>query len=372
KKRRELEKEEINSKKENINRWEKMLEKTGYSQGDAVVRFKSNMKHKNPAMRDFPLARICTTPHPKQGVKYRVWPLMNLSVTIDDIESGMTHIIRAKDHQTNSKRQKLIYDALDVSEEFPEVYFTGKLKFDDLDLSTSKTKKLLKEGKFNGWDDIRLPFLKSLKKRGYKPEAFHELIKEFGLSNVDKVFSKESFFKTLNTFNRKIVDPKANRFVFLEEPEDIIINDVPPKKIELDLHPDFSNGKKKFSLRDSYYLSKEDLDYIEENEGKLFRYKDVFNFYFEDEEFKFHSFDFETYKESKNREKVIQMIPKHLGAKTKIYKPSNEGWEIEEVRGYSESGVIDYVSDVVRFEKFGFCRFVEKAHHELVFYYTHD
>ena len=361
-----------NSKKENLNRWNNMLDKTGYSPGEAVVRFKSDMNHKNPAMRDFPLARISTTPHPKQGVKYRVWPLMNLSVTVDDIESGMTHIIRAKDHQTNSKRQKLIYDSLGLSDKFPEVYFTGRLKFDDLDLSTSKTKKLINEGKFDGWDDIRLPFLKALKKRGYKPEAFHELIKEFGLSNVDKVFSKESFFKTLNTFNRQIVDPKANRFIFLEEPMEIEIKNVPSKKVKLDLHPDKENEKKEIDLRDEFYIEKEDFEFIEENEGKLFRYKDVFNFYFEDEKFFFDSFDFESYKESNNKGKVIQLIPKHLGAKTRIFKPSDKGWDIFEIKGYSENTIIDYISDVVRFEKFGFCRFVKKAHHELVFYYTHD
>ncbi len=362
-----------NSKRKNKKRWKKMLDKTGYSEGDAVIRFKSDMKHKNPAMRDFPLARICNTPHAKQGVKYRVWPLMNLSVTVDDIESGMTHIIRAKDHQTNSKRQKLIYDSLGLSDDFPEVYFTGRLKFEDLDLSTSKTRKLIDEGKYDGWDDVRLPTLKSLKKRGYQSETFHELIKEFGLSNVDKVFSRESFFKTLNKVNRKIIDDKTYRFTFLEDPVSINIENIPSKnEIKIQLHPDIENKYKTFNLREDFLLKEEVVEEIKENKNYLYRMKDAFNFFYDGEIFKFHSFDFEEYKKSENKGGVIQFIPKHLGAKSKVIKPSEDGSEKVVISGYAENKVIKFDSEMVRFEKFGFCRFVKKAHHELIFYYTHD
>ena len=64
-----------------MERWKKMLDKNGFKEGEAVLRFKSSMKNKNPALRDFPLARINLTKHAKQGNKYRVWPLMNLAVT---------------------------------------------------------------------------------------------------------------------------------------------------------------------------------------------------------------------------------------------------------------------------------------------------
>ena len=53
--------------KENLERWKKMLDKKGFKEGQAVLRFKSDMSHKNPAMRDFPLARINETKHPLQG-----------------------------------------------------------------------------------------------------------------------------------------------------------------------------------------------------------------------------------------------------------------------------------------------------------------
>lgn len=185
--------------KENLNMWKKMLGK-GFGEGDAVLRFKSGMKDKNPAMRDFPIARINLTKHPKQRNKYRVWPLMNFAVAIDDIEMKMTHIIRAKDHRDNAERQKKIYKVL--GKKFPWTAFLGKIKFKDLELSTTKIRKEIEEGKYSGWDDVKLPTIASLKKQGYKPNAFWKFAEQIGFSETDKVIDKEEFFKLLNAFNK--------------------------------------------------------------------------------------------------------------------------------------------------------------------------
>src|SRR2546426_3755359 len=42
-------------------------------------------------------------------------PLYNLSVVIDDIEMGITHVIRGQDHLTNTHKQILLYEALSTS-----------------------------------------------------------------------------------------------------------------------------------------------------------------------------------------------------------------------------------------------------------------
>jgi glutamyl-tRNA synthetase len=190
------------SVKENLERWKKMLDKKGYDEGEAVLRFKSSMKHKNPAMRDFPLARINETPHALQKRKYRVWPLMNLAVPVDDIETKMTHVIRAKDHRDNAERQKMIYKVL--GKKFPWVGFLGRYKFKDLELSSTKMRKAIEEKKYSGWDDPKLPTISSLRKRGYKPEAFWKFAEKVGLSESDKLISQEEYFKLLDSFNRNI------------------------------------------------------------------------------------------------------------------------------------------------------------------------
>lgn len=191
-----------NSIQENEKRWGKMFDKKGYKEGQAVLRFKSSVDNPNPALRDFPLARINTKEHPLQGKKYRVWPLMNLAVSVDDIELKMTHIIRGKDHRDNAERQKMIYNALGKEKQYPWTFFMGRMKFSDLILSKRKINADIEAGKYSGWDDPKLPTIASLRKRGYKREAFVKLIEQRGLSEVDKVISQKDFFSLLDNFSK--------------------------------------------------------------------------------------------------------------------------------------------------------------------------
>lgn len=193
--------------KENLAKWEKMLNPMGYREGEAILRFKSDTTLNNPALIDFPLARIIESPHPRQGTKYKVWPLMNLCVTYDDLQFGFTHIIRGKEHADNAKRQAMIFEVF--NKPLPKTYFLGRYNFEDLEISCSKTKAKIKSGEFAGWDDIRLPFLSALRKRGFQPEAFHKLAEQRGLSAVDKVISKKDYFELLSNFNREIIKDKA-------------------------------------------------------------------------------------------------------------------------------------------------------------------
>ncbi|RLG10213.1 glutamate--tRNA ligase [Candidatus Pacearchaeota archaeon] len=187
--------------KENLERWKKMLDKKGFNPGEAVLRFKSDMKHKNPAMRDFPLARINLTKHALQGNKYRVWPLMNLAVSVDDIEMKMTHIIRGKDHRDNALRQKMIFEVF--NKKYPWTGFLGRYHFKGMELSTTKFREGIESGRYSGWDDPDLPTIESLRKQGYKPEAFWKMEEHIGISEVDKTLEKDEFFRLLNEFNKE-------------------------------------------------------------------------------------------------------------------------------------------------------------------------
>ena len=198
----------VNSIKDNQLKWDKMLDKKGFAEGEAVLRFKSqDLNLNNPALIDFPLARINLTKHPHVGNKYRVWPLMNLCVTYDDMEQKCTHIIRAKEHQDNAKRQEMIFDVLKVKK--PHSYFLGRYKFNDLEISKTKITERIKKGEFSGWDDIRLPLARNFKRRGYQPEAFAKMVAQRGLSSVDKVMAKEDLFAVLDNFNREIIKDEA-------------------------------------------------------------------------------------------------------------------------------------------------------------------
>jgi glutamyl-tRNA synthetase len=214
-----------------------MLDTRGFKEGEAVLRFKSpELNLSNPALIDFPLARIILQPHPRQGSKYRVWPLMNLCVTYDDMEQKCTHIIRGKEHADNAKRQAMIFEALGVK--LPHTYFLGKYKFNDLEISKTKIGERIKKGEFSGWDDIRLPLARNFKRRGYQPEAFAKMVAQRGLSSVDKVMAKEDLFMILDNFNREIIRDKAVQASFVEDKKgkiEVLMADATTKKGTSDL-----------------------------------------------------------------------------------------------------------------------------------------
>ena len=113
---------------EHMARWRRMLE-GDYKEGEAVVRVKTDLNHPNPAVRDWPSARVIDAkkyPHPRVGSKYYVWPLYNLACGIDDHLLGITHIIRGKEHLTNQVRQEYMYGHLGWK--YPEAIHYGRLK----------------------------------------------------------------------------------------------------------------------------------------------------------------------------------------------------------------------------------------------------
>lgn len=356
-----------NSVEENNNRWEAMFDKeTGYKEGEAVLRFKTSMQDKNPAMRDFPLARINDSEHPRQGLKYRVWPLMNLCVTVDDIEAGMTHIIRAKDHMDNAKRQEKMYEALGLRNKIPKSYFVGRYNFEGLEISCSKTKERIKQGEFSGWDDIRVPFLAALKRRGYQPEAFLKYTRLTGLSQVDKTVSAEEFFKTLNAFNKEVIDPKARRLFFISKPTKIRISHAPEIYSELDLHPDNEKGGRRFKTKEEFLI--EETDYEQLKEDEICRLMDCLNFEKKDDELVYHSKDYEAYKEA-NGKRIIHWLPVEddKTVKTEILLPDDTS-----VIGLSEEHVEKIKpGEVVQFERFGFCRLDRIEGDRFIFWYAH-
>ncbi|NJL44323.1 MAG: glutamate--tRNA ligase [Nitrosarchaeum sp.] len=257
------------SVQEQLARWAWMLKDA--PQGSCVMRIKTDMAHKNPALRDFPAMRINTAEHPRAKTKYRVWPLMNFSVFVDDVEMGMTHIIRAKDHADNAKKQAFLYAYFGKVE--PRTQFVGKINFEGLPLSASKTRQRIAAGEFSGWDDLRLPFLPALRRRGYQPEAFWRYTEEVGVTATDKTIPVEVFFKNLNAFNKAIVDPVADRFFVVETPVRVPLQGAKDVQVSLDLHPGRKRGGRVFRIGEEILLDARDWSALAL--GGLLRLKDT-------------------------------------------------------------------------------------------------
>ena len=105
-------------------------------------------------------------------------PLYNLSVVLDDIEMGITHVIRGQDHLTNTHKQVLLYEAL--AAEVP--------KFAHLPLILAPNKGKLSKRKHG-----EVVSLTTYRDRGFVPAAFRNFLALLGWSPPEgkELLSKE-------------------------------------------------------------------------------------------------------------------------------------------------------------------------------------
>jgi len=259
-----------NSKEKNFDLWEAM-KKGELEEGAAVLRMRERMDDPNPVLRDPPIFRINKTPHPLKGTKFSVWPLYNFACTIDDHDLKVTHAFRGKEHEHNTAVQKEISKFFGW--EFPAVINFGMIRFPGEKIHTRDIKEWIRQGKVSGWDDPSLPTVRAFLRRGFKPDAMKAIAIQCGLSKNDIELSWEN----LETQNRKIIDPLANRYMVVVDPVRISIENAPEKKELFEpMHPEFpKRGKKKIMLNHSkIYVSKKDHD---DFKGKIIRLKGLYN-----------------------------------------------------------------------------------------------
>lgn len=337
--------------RENLQRWREMFE---MPEGSAVVRVKTDLQHPNPAIRDWVSMRIVEAEHPRTGTRYRVYPMMNFSVAVDDHLLGVTHVLRGKDHLANSEKQEYLYRHMGW--EPPVFIHYGRLKMDDIALSTSGAREGIVEGKYSGWDDPRLGTIRAIARRGIRPEAISKLMVEIGAKIADSTMS----WKKIYGLNRNILEEEARRYFFAADPVKFEIKGLPgPIRVERPLHPDKPElGNRILELNGDVYLPRGDL-----REGPL-RLIDAVNVIYSDGELRYHSEGIEEARELQAA--MIHWVPAESALKAVVVMP-----DASEVEGVIEGDASELeVDDVVQLERFGFAR-VDSSGERLVFYYAH-
>jgi len=163
----------------NMNEWNSMLNGI-YHEREAVVRLKTGMDQKDPALRDQIIMRISEAEHPRVGDKYTVWPMLEFSWAIDDYLIGASHIIRGIDLVKEGIIEEFIWNHFGWKK--AKLLYYGRIKFPDMKLSKTQSRNFIQDGVYRGWEDPRTWSLQSLKKRGIKPEALRETLLDLGMS----------------------------------------------------------------------------------------------------------------------------------------------------------------------------------------------
>lgn len=352
-----------NSIEENLERYKKMF--TSYREGEAVVRLKTDIFMKDPSMRDFPLMRISEHPHPKIEGK-KVYPLMNFAVTVDDHLMGLTHVLRGKDHISNTKKQCFIYDYFGWTQ--PEYIHYGKLKIEELALSTSKTKEGIEKGEYSGWDDVMLGTLRAMAKRGIQPGAVRKVMLDVGVKRSDIRLS----WKNLYAYNKELIERDANRYFFVDSPMELTVTGCDDMEFFAPLHPDFKErgnrnlGKISKNETAKFYISSHDFEDMKP--GEFIRLMSACNIEVTTKkgtlaEGRFLSSGLDEARRVKAR-LIHWTLPKN-SVKVKVISP--EGL----MQGYGEPDLKNLkVGEIIQFERFGFVR-LDSRNDEMIFYFAH-
>jgi len=239
---------------QNEKMWQKLFD--DFSQGEAIVRFRGDMKSQNTVMRDPVLFRIIEERHPLLDKKYRVWPSYDFAIAIEDSLDGVTHALRSKEYELRNELYYAILDSLNMRK--PKVLEFSRLEFKGMPVSKRIIKPLIENGKISWYDDPRLPTLEALKKRGITPEAIRKFTISLSFTKADTLAP----FDSLESFNRKEVDSTSVRLYLVKNPRKLFIKNLPFTELELPNHPANDMGKRKVEVDGNVFLSNDDTTNI--------------------------------------------------------------------------------------------------------------
>ncbi len=340
-----------NIEKNNKN-WEKMSGK--FKPGDAIVRFRGDMKADNAVMRDPVLFRIIEGRHYTLGEKYRIWPSYDMAVAIEDSIDGVTHAFRSKEFELRKELIDAILDALNMRK--PSQGFFSRLEFKGMPISKRIIKPLIEEGKVSWYDDPRLPTLEALRRRGIKPEAIRKFIMSLGLTKANTLAP----FDVLEAFNRKFVDPDSIRLFMVSNPKKLSVHNLSMSSVEIPNHPINNMGKRKIEIDGNFYISGDDAQNIKE--GTQIRLLGLGNV-----KITKYGIDFEGefIEDGETNDIVkIQWVPQKTAHEIKMVIPKtlfnddefNED-SLEELDVYTEPHYLQLKEgEEIQFVRFGYCR----------------
>ncbi|WP_423750587.1 glutamate--tRNA ligase [Salinirarus marinus] len=328
-----------------------------YDAGEMVLRVKTDITHKNPALRDWVAFRIIDTPHPRpEAAEYRCWPMLDFQSGVDDHLTGVTHIIRGIDLQDSAKRQRFVYDYFDWS--YPEVVHWGHVQVDEYDvkLSTSTIKELIDRGELDGWDDPRAPTLASLRRRGIRGQAIVDAMIELGTSTSNVELSMSSIYAN----NRDAVDDEANRYFLVRDGVELPVVGGPDAG-HPPLHPDHDErGTREVPVPGAVLVEPDDVP----PNGKRVWLKGYGCVRHNRDAFEYTGDDIDAVREEDVP--VVHWVPADGGVPLRLRTMDGD------VDGVAEPDFADAaVDDVVQFERVGFARVDARGDDESVAYFAH-
>lgn len=337
----------------NADEFERMVDGS-YGQGEAVLRVKTDIQHKDPALRDWTAFRIVKADaiHPREAAgeigHHTCWPLLDFESAVEDHAQGVTHIIRGKDLMDSTRKQGFLYDHMGWA--YPETLYWGRVSIHEFGkFSTSAMRRGVEDGTYEGWDDPRLPTVRALRRRGFTAAAVKRFWVGLGISEKDIAVSLEN----MDAEDAKSIDDEAPRYFFVPAPHEVTVSGMEGRVASPLVHPSHED-------RGRRTINGSDRIVIPGNESKhpSLRLKDLGNIVMAG------GTSFFAGEEMDRRLPIVQWLPANDAAPFTVLKPefltddSPDDAEptLVEVEGLLEPAALEHVGSVVQFERFGFVK----------------
>jgi len=273
---------------------------------------------------------------------------------------GVTHILRGKEHMQNATKQMFLFKHMGW--DYPTAIHFGRIHFEGFIMSKSKIRELISKepDKYWGYDDPRFGTIRGLRRRGILAEAIKQLILEVGIKGTDTRIT----YTNLAAINRKILDEKAHRIMFVHEPIRLTLQ--APNKLEarVPVHPS-SKDYRNYTVNpgDVVCLNKPDVKH------GIVRLLGLGNFAIKEGKLQYIGSSLTDVK--KKKIPIIQWVPCNNSIPVILYKP--DGLELKSINGYAELGITDYnVDDKLQFIRYGFVRIDSKNSDEIRVIFAHE
>ena len=230
-----------------------------FEEGKYTLRAKIDLSSGNFNMRDPVLYRIRYIEHHRQGTKWCIFPMYDFAHPIQDALEGITHSLCSLEYEAHRPLYDWVVSNVSIPYNKPRQIEFARLGINYTVMSKRKLRKLVEEGRVNGWDDPRMPTLCGLRRRGYTSASIRTFCEKIGVSKVDSTVD----WALLESCLRDDLNANAKRVMAVLNPVKLVVTNYPEGKTELletENNPlDESAGTREISFSRELYIESEDF-----------------------------------------------------------------------------------------------------------------
>jgi glutaminyl-tRNA synthetase len=241
-----------------------------FEEGECVLRAKIDMASPNINLRDPTLYRIRKVAHQRTGAEWCIYPMYDYAHTLSDAIEGTTHSLCSLEFEDHRPLYDWFLDQLWKGPGRPRQIEFSRLNLMFTVMSKRILKRLVDEGRVEGWDDPRMPTLSGFRRRGYTPESIRQFVQRVGVTKKEKVAE----LGLLEGSIRDDLNERAPRRFAVLDPLRIVLDNYPDREewLEAANHPNKPElGTRKIPFAKEILIERE--DFMENAPSKFHRLK---------------------------------------------------------------------------------------------------